>query len=417
MRKIIFLFRVAAFIWAVVPMTRATAINGNIYTEFYSFKTEDPGSQSHLRSLQGFRFNVKDALTPGLSFFGRGRFASDISTKFGTDPDFRVFGAYIQYLSKNRIVLAKAGRQFTYEGLGGFTMDGVKLRVKYQKLFSVTGYAGTLPGPSFFTYDEINGWDDYNVMGGKISINTAKKMKFNVSFMQKQYNKETDAQLAGVDFSYRKGNFRESARVDYDLQLKRTKLVNYRSRYRCSKGHSIALEYRYSQPTFRLSNFFSTVKSKPYHQVRLSPTYKVSPDFNAYSSISFTKFKDENNIRLKLGGIYKGQSGGVVFSDGNGGVKIGVYTAISRQTSEKLSLYARADMFSYKLDSDEDDYESSVATALGARYELVDNLTSRGEFQVLNNAGFNYDMRFYLRLDYNFYSKTKSEIFGGGGVR
>lgn len=416
MRKIIILFMVAIFC-VFTPIASATVINGNIYSEFYSFKTEDPESQSHLRSLQGFRFNVKDALTPGLSFFGRGRFATDISNELGTDPDFRVFGAYMQYLSKSRMILAKAGRQFTYEGLGGFTMDGIKLKVKYQKLFSVTGYAGTLPGPSFFAYDESNGWDDYNVMGGKLTVHPAKKIKFNVSFLQKQYNKETDAQLAGIDFSYRKGSFRESARVDYDMQLKRIKLVNYRSGYRFSKGHSIALEYRYSQPTFRLSNFFSTVKSKPYHQIRLSPIYKVSPDLNAYSSISFTKFKDENNIRLKLGGIYKGQSGGIVFSDGNGGIKIGVFASINRQTSEKLNLYARADMFSYKLDSDEDDYESSVATAFGARYELVDNLASRGEFQILDNAGFNYDMRFYLRLDYNFYSKSKSEIFGGGGDR
>lgn len=417
MRKIIFLFLVATFVCVFTPMASATAINGNVYTEFYSFKTEDPENQSHLRSLQGFRFNVKDAITPGLSFFGRGRFASDISSKFGTDPDFRVFGAYIQYLSKNRMVLAKVGRQFTYEGLGGFTMDGIKLKAKYQKLFSVTAYAGTLPGPSFFTYDEINGWDDYNVMGGMLTVNAAKKMKFNISFLQKQYNKETDFQLAGVDFSYRKGSFRESARIDYDLQFKRIKLINYRSRFRSSKGHSIILEYRYSQPTFRLSNFFSTVKSKPYNQVRLSPIYKVSPDLNAYSSISFTKFKNENNIRFKIGGIYKGQSAGIVFSNGLSGIKIGAFAALSRQTSEKLNLYAKADMYSYKFDSDEDDYESSVATAFGARYDLIDNFTSRGEFQVLNNAGFNYDVRFYLRLDYNFYSKTKSEISGGGGIR
>ncbi len=417
MRKIILLFLMGAYIGAFTSTSAATAFNGNLYTEFYSYKTESPEEQSHLRSLQGFRLSVKDVFAPGLSFFGRGRLASDIADKLGTDPDFRVWGGYLQYLSPNRVILAKLGRQYNYEGIGGFTMDGIKLRIKYQNLLSLTTFAGTLPGPSFYTYDEINDWDEYNVIGGRLRINATDKIRFNASLLLKQYNNETDAQLAGVDFSYRNGWFRETARIDYDLHFKRAKLISYTSRFKSGGGHSIGFEYRFRHPTFRLSNFFSAVKSKPYHQIRFSPIYKISPDLNGIGSISYTKFKDESNVHLKIGGLYKGQTAGIVFSNGYSGTKIGAFATLNRKTSEKLSLYVRADMLSYKLDSDESDYESSAAWALGARYGVTDNLTSRGEIQALNNAAFDYDLRFYLRLEYSFYSKSEPVHSGGGDAR
>jgi hypothetical protein len=410
MRKIATVFVLTLFLTLSAGALLASVIDADFHTEFYSYKLQLPEEQSHLRSLQGMRLGVHDAFVPGLSLFIRGRVASDISKKFDTDPDFRMFGAYLEYARPNSFAI-KAGRQFISAGVGGLTLDGGRLDFTPVKHLDVIGYVGTTPGPSFYGYDEMNTWKESNAYGGRIKYSGIKKVAFGVSYLERNYKDNLDSRIAGFDMGWKGKYYSSSFRTDYDIFWNQVKLIAFRPSFRCPLGHKLNLEYLYRKPTFGLSNIFSVFKNEPVNQFRVNPVYRVNADLHAFGTYVFTKFKDDDNTRVSVGAAYKGQSLGGVISDGYGGKKLGLFGSLSRTISEKLQLYATGDMFNYKLDSYEDDTTPSLAASFGGSYEVIKDFNASAEMQVLSNRDYKYDNRFYLRLNYGF-----KIIQGGDGT-
>jgi hypothetical protein len=395
----------------------ATVVSGDLFTEFYSYRVKLPEDDSQLRSQQGLRLNVRDALTPGLSIFVRGRMASDILNKLENDPEYRVYGAYLQYTCKRKIITLRAGRQFSYEGLSAFTLDGIRMKFDFKKLISFAGFVGTTPGPPFFNYDEINEWKESNAWGGRLQIGAISDLKLSFSYLERAYRDNLDSRLTGFDARFRKDLFSAELRFDYDMLFERMKLFSIRPHIKLDNGHAVRFEYTYRKPSFGQSNIFSVFKSRPYHQLRLNPVYKINPQVYGTGSFSYTRYSDDNHLNIRVGASYKGQSGGVVFADGYGGTKLGMYVFARREMNPKLVMYANIDMYNYKIDSDEDDTEASVNTAIGGKYELLRGLNLRTELQVLSNIGYEYDTRFYIRAEYNFISGGSSQRYKGGESR
>ena len=417
LRKTITLVMIGVIVGVAWSPSAASVVSGNFYTEFYSYRVKLPENELQLRSQQGLRLNVRDALTPGLSIFVRGRIASDISNKLTNDPEFRVYGAYLQYTCKRKTASVRAGRQFIYEGLSSLTMDGIRLRFSHKRWLSVVGFVGTTPGPSFFNYDEINEWKDSNAWGGRLQIGAISNLKLNFSYLEREFQDNLDSRLAGFDIRFNRHQFFTELRLDYDMLLERMKLFSIRPRYKLLAGHSVRLEYTYRKPSFGQSNIFSVFKSRPYHQVRLNPAYRISPAVYALGSISYTKYNDDNQLNVRLGTSYKGQSAGVVFADGHGGVKLGVYGFVNRQMNSNTVFYARADMYNYKLDSDQENSNSSISTTIGGKYEILTGLDVRAEMQILSNIQYEYDTRFYIKAAYSFISEEHSGDKKRGAAR
>lgn len=417
MRKTITLIMIGAIIGAARSPSAATVVSGNFFAEFYSYRVKLPEDESQLRSQQGLSLNVRDALTPGLSIFARGRMASDILNKLANDPDFRVYGAYLQYTCKRKIVTLRAGRQFNYEGLSAFTLDGIRLRFIHKRWLSAVGFVGTTPGPSFFNYDEINEWKDGNAWGGRLQIGAINDLKLSFSYLERGYRDNLDSRLTGFDARFKRDLFSTELRLDYDMLFERTKLFSIRPRFKLKAGHSVRFEYTYRKPTFGQSNIFSVFKSRPYHQLRLNPVYRISPELHGTGSFSYTKYNHDNQLNIRVGATYKGQSGGVVFADGYGGIKLGVYGSVNRRMNSNTVFYARADMYNYKLDSDQDNSTSSISTAIGGKYEILTGLDARAEMQILSNIQYEYDTRFYIKAAYSFISEEHSGDKKRGAAR
>ncbi len=417
LKKTITLVMIGVIVGVAWSPSAASVVSGNFYTEFYSYRVKLPEDELQLRSQQGLRLNVRDAMTPGLSFYVRGRIASDISNKLTNDPDFRVYGAYLQYTCKRKIASVRAGRQFIYEGLSSLTMDGIRLRFSHRRWLSVVGFVGTTPGPSFFYYDEINEWKDGNAWGGRLQIGAISDLKLNFSYFEKGFQDNVDSRLAGFDARFKRNRCSTELRLDYDMLFERIKLFSIRPRYKLKGGHSVRLEYTYRKPSFGQSNIFSVFKSRPYHQVRLNPVCKISPSLYGSGSFSYTKYNDDNQLNVRVGGSYKGQSAGVVFADGHGGVKLGVYGFVNRQVNSNTVFYARADMYNYKLDSDQENSNSSISTTIGGKYEILTGLDVRAEMQILSNIQYEYDTRFYIKAAYSFISEEHSGDKKRGAAR
>ena len=388
-------------------------INANLYTEFNGYKVKLPQEESHIRSFQGMRLSVRDAFIPGLSVFVRGRIASDLSEKLSTDPDFRVFGAYLEYARKDLLTI-KAGRQYVYAGIGGLTLDGGRVDYKLLKKLLITGYVGTTPGPSFYTYDEINTWKESNAYGGRVKYSGPHNVGIGISYQERRYKENLDSRVTGIDFAWSGRLIGTSLRADYDNFQERLKLFAFRPNIKCPLGHSLNLEYLYRQPTLGLSNLFSTFASEPYHQFRINPTYKFSPKLYAFGTWAYTKFDDDNATRFSLGGSYRGQSLGMFFSDGYGGSQLGLFGSLSRNLNEKLRVYASGNMFDYKIDTNEDDTTPSLQAFFGCNYKLTGTLGTRAEMQILSNNDYKYDTRYYVRVDYGIRFVQGDKEVGGG---
>ncbi|MEE9554773.1 MAG: hypothetical protein V3W18_10790, partial [candidate division Zixibacteria bacterium] len=315
---------------------------------------------------------------------------------------------------KSRKYVARAGRQFVYEGLGGFTLDGGKLRVKIGKRFSATAYGGTIPGPSFFTYNQVNRWDRRNAIGGRVNVKATEAFAFNISFLQKNQNDILDSRLMGFDYLCKRERFTHRLRFDYDLYNKRPRYISFSPRYNYSQGHSIRIEYSYRKASFGANSIFSVIKPNPVHQVRTNGTFKIDEALFGLGTISYTKYSDNSNLSLRVGGSLNGHSGGIVYSNGYGGSKIGFFGNLRRSLNDDLKLYANIDMYNIKLETDLEESETLVAAAFGGRYSITKQINARVEVQVRTNPLYDYDTRGYLRLDYSLFKKIiKAEQAGG----
>jgi hypothetical protein len=121
-----------------------------------------------------------------------------------------------------------------------------------------------------------------------------------------------------------------------------------------------------------------------------------------------------DNIRLTAGATYKGQSAGIVFAKGFSGVKLGLYGYLFYQAMQDLQLYLSGDAFNYKLDGNADKTIGNVAASFGAKYDILKGLSSRAELQLLSNANYRSDTRFYFKLEYAM-KKIYNQMDQGGG--
>ncbi len=400
-------------VWLAAVPSLAAVIDAGAWAELYSYKIKLPQTQSQLRSLEGLRLGVRDAFIPGLSLFVRGRVASDLQHKFASDPDLRVFGAYLEY-SRARWITARAGRQFVSAGVGALTLDGVKIDLSHRGGLTLTGYAGTTPGLTFYDLDEVNSWNKGNAYGGRLKFGGLTHWVFGASFQQRNYLKNLDSQIGGLDLAYSENHCGLFGRGDYDFFFKKLRLLTIRPTLRSPEGHSVSFEYLYRGTYLPLHNMFSVFKSKPFNQYRLSPTLKVGPNTYVLTSFAYTDYISDQNFRMSLGASYKGQSAGFIYADGYGGYQYGAFGSFSCNVNKSLQVYLHGDMFNYMIDPLEDDYTPSLAGALGTYFTIVNGLQTRAEVQLLSNRDYKYDSRFYLRLEY-FFRKTISESIGGDG--
>ena len=344
----------------------------------------------------------------------KGRIASDLVHKLSTDTDFRMYGAYLEYSLKRALTL-RAGRQYMYAGLGGFTMDGGRVDLTIRRHLMLTAYGGSTPGPTFYDFDKVNDWSKSNAYGGHIKYSIMKTWTVGASYLQQRFRKATfvnaegdtlhpqiwtDSQLGSLDISYSRNYCSAFGRADYDFIFKRVKMITVMPSFKMEKGHSIGFEYTYRRPTLPFSNMFSVFDGKPYHQVRVNPVYKINRDLYALGGAAWTKYSDAHNIRLNAGASYKGQSGGLVFARGYEGVKLGVFGYLYYQMKSGPLFYLSGDAFNYKLDANADKTIGNVAASLGTKFKIIDGFASRAEVQMLTNAQYKYDTRFYLKLEY-----------------
>ncbi len=410
------LFCIAAIILCLArPAVAQTVVDAGAWTEFYTYKVLNQ-DDTQIRSLQGLRFGAKNIGIPGLGFFIRGRVASDISHKLASDPDFRVFGAYAEYKRREQLSL-RLGRQFVSAGVSGFTLDGGRIDLSPTGAFKLIGYAGGIPGPSFYDFDQITQWDQRNAFGGQLQYNGIKEFRPSVSYLQRNVSKDVESKIGGFDFTVKTGPYYEWVGINYDFFNDRFSSAVTRAGIEFEGGHRAEFEYFYRRPTFGASNVFSVFQNEPFHQVRVSPIYKINKNLFAQGSLSYTILDDDANTRMALGGSYKGQTLGAVYSDGYGGTRLGLYSFLYYDLLKQLRAYVNADMYNYKLDTGEDDTTPSVSVAFGALANIIDGIDSRAELQLLSNRDLKYDTRFYIKIGYNFNSRFRTSGFGGGLIR
>lgn len=412
MSKLISVCVAVAVLCLATPALPQTVFDAGAWTEFYTYKVPNQDNQQ-IRSLQGLRLRASNVGTPGLSFFLRGRVLSDLSEKLATDPDFRVFGAYAEYQRRNQLMI-RVGRQFVSAGISGFTMDGGRIDLSPVRVVKLTAFAGGTPGPSFYKYDRIAQWDERNAMGGQLQYNGFKECRPSVSYLQRSTNTDVVMQAGGFDITIKTGPYSEWAGIDYDFLFNRLRSGVSRTGIEFQGGHRAEFEYFYRRPSLDLSNVFSVFRNEPFHQLRLSPTYRINKRAFAQGSLTYTIFEDDQNTRISLGGSYDGQSAGVVYSAGYAGTMLGIYSFLFYDLMERLQVYLNADMYNYKLDTEVDDTTPSVATSFGALFDVINGLSSRAEVQLLSNRDFKYDTRFYIKIGYNFNSRSRTTGLGGG---
>jgi hypothetical protein len=293
----------------------------------------------------------------------------------------------------------------------------------------LTGYGGTTPGQTFFDFNKINSWNKSNAYGGHLKYAGLKHLAIGASFLEQRFKPSsfisaagdtlhpkirTDSQLGSVDISYYKRMCSAYARADYDFIFKRLKMFTIKPSVKLKQGHSFDIEYTYRRPSLPFSNMFSIFESKPYHQVRLNPVYKIANDLYGLGSFAYTKYSDINNARVSAGASYKGQSGGVVFAKGYQGIKLGLFGYLFYQLEKGPLFYVSGDAFNYKLDGNADKTIGNVAASVGTKFNIIDGLNTNAEVQFLTNATYKNDVRFYLRLEYAAKSILSSSEYGGG---
>ena len=100
----------------------------------------------------------------------------------------------------------------------------------------------------------------------------------------------------------------------------------------------VSLEYLYRYRSLPLHSMFSVFNNEPYNQFRVSPVVKLTRDLYGLGTLTYTKYKGDNNVRFSLGASYQGQSVGIHFGDGYGGKQIGGFGNLSYSPMKDLEL-------------------------------------------------------------------------------
>jgi hypothetical protein len=298
-------------------------VNGRLIGSVYTFEKFDTSGVSK-KFARGFQSAILDAALSDFSIHTHFQVAGMLQKKFDEVPDYRFYYLYGKWKNIFSFADLSLGRVPYRVGVGGGTIDGALLTLRFaDNKFKVTAYGGQTTPIQY----ELKDWKKLKnnfTLGGQILVNAIENTRIGVSYMNRQRERvgywatredslfnpiqvfitPTNAkeQYLSGDVAYSFGaSSRVYGRYDYDLNYSKTQRGQLGVRVGVSDDLSISGDYIHREPRLLYNSFFSVFDLKSLDEFELGADYILVPEVRGFARGAYVKYSGDESFRYTLG--------------------------------------------------------------------------------------------------------------------
>ena len=421
------------FLPAVLPglllpaLLFAQTFSGRLTSSFYVYERNDTtgASSSHARGYQSFQL---DFGKENFSFRTYGQMDNDFSTRLAGDGKVRMYNFFIDWKNIGKRAEIRLGRQPIFAGVATSTVDGVQIKMRLSNRLRLKGFGGGLL-PSDQRLKLIDDFDKNYMAGGQITYSPNADASLSLSYFNKlqqrsgynalradsignvftQFIEPSNQvfEFASLDASWSLKKISLYGRTDYDLNDSQLSRAEISIRSEASRSFTLNGSYTFRSPRLPWNSIFAAFDVEDNHEVEAGVYYRFKPSLRFYGNAAGIFYSGDESLRLTAGTDFTYGGLNLVHRSGYAGKLIGANASFYYSLpGDKIMPSAQLSWASYKLDADQSESESLFSGAAGVMIRPWNILTIDSQLQYLNNRYYTNDLRFLLRLQYWFFTKS-----------
>lgn len=400
-------------------------LSGRISSSLYSFQRFDTVdvSQNHLRSFQMLSLNLNKDNFSIKSYFN---LENDLSKQQTEDPRLRFYNLYLEARNVFDLLTFKLGRQPLFNSFAGGIYDGLNLTLR-KGAYKLTGYyGGNVPAYQKLEMTK-DWWKDNFIAGGKFSTTVLRDFEFSLSYVNKDFkqqdywatrldadlnpiqvlirNNSNEYQFASAAVNYNlKDVLSVDTHFDYDLNYMQASKFEFYGSYDQIKDLKLDIYYNFRAPRIRYNSIFSVFDYGNTQEIEIGGDYSINKIFTITGKFGNVQYKDDNSQRFTLGlsSNYGNISYRKTFGYEGELDAISIYSGYSFLEG-LLSPSLGVSYTNYKLSKDSNTNELAAVLA-GLNVRPLPALSFDLQGQYMNNRIYKNDYRFFLKINYWFYT-------------
>jgi hypothetical protein len=390
------------FVQAQDVVTKGRFSNSVYAFEPLAFRgTEE--SETHVFLYQFLRFEAKIKEYNNLSLNYDTRALTDLNQDIDNDLRFRVNRLSLSAQDLfNGFLDVEAGRFFYHPGITFGSLDGLDLVLKPVHNLRIQLYGG-VESHLYRSYLVYN-LDDATVYGGSIKYLNLSGTDIQLSYFERQHDKNTQWQIAGINLSnYTLKNWKFLLQTHYDLGSSRLQRFFFSTRWTPSRDLHFYLNLKQQHPQIYADSYYNNEEKfgqfKDYSRAGIGGTYYMSREY--WLSIDYNFFKIEDGQGHKIIASLSNLNGtlGLVYETGDLGDQVGFIASYGYEFIPGLVGSLGIDYQRYRF-SEIYSYEEQVANSLRLNYKFTDHWRIDVVYQLLHNKFRDSDHRFLNHIHF-----------------
>jgi hypothetical protein len=398
--KLTHLFYIALLILLFSPPIGHTVeLNGQISSDLYAYQGKD---QDHLRPYLRFRANMlawRGSNNRALRLVTSLRWTSDLADQLPSDPSLFVYQTYARLQGLPGRSDVRIGRQFVYSGVGSALMDGGRISLRPWRYLDVNLFGGSTVSSE--DPETIRSLGDYLIVGGRLGLRPYQQTQLGLSWLLKQSGGSVAFNRVGLDVNQPAGRSDLYGRVSFNAVKFSLADVMARVSFRPGPWY-VSGEYQYREPVVFGNSIFAVIDADPYQIGRVEARRRIWQPVSIVGSLQADLSSDENSWRTGLGFNSPTLSLSWIYQTGFGGDNNGLSGYFNRPLSSRLTCYASARLYRYRVQQEQVERSDAYASTAGLRYRAGWGVTVITEGQYLRNAVYANDSRILIRIIKHF---------------
>jgi hypothetical protein len=421
--------RLALLLTAAIPaLALAQTFSGRVTSSFYAYERSDSTNltSTQARGYQAFQF---DYGTANIAFHTFGQFDNDFSTRLAGDGKVRMYNFHLELKNIFKRADFKFGRQPVFAGVATGTVDGAQVKVRAAKWLRLKGFGGGLL-PLDQRFKLVDDFNKNYMAGGQAVFMPKADLNIGLSYFNKRqqrssyYAQRADSVgnvftqfVESSDRAYEFASLDASwtvqqktylyGRSDYDMQGGQLTRAEVSVRSEVSPKFTVNGSYTFRSPRLPWNSIFAVFNTEDNHEVEGGLYYRYKPSLRLYGNAAGIFYSGDQSLRFTVGLDHNYGSLNFVRRGGYAGDLNGVNAAVYYPFRQgQIMPSAQLSWVSYKLEANQSDRQSLFSGAAGLLFRPWNVLTIDSQLQYLHNPYYSNDVRYLVRLQYWFFTKT-----------
>jgi len=360
-------------------------------------------SKTHVLLYQYLRLQARMKESNNLTLYLDTRLLNDLKEDLDNDYRYRLnrlslsaenlFGGWFDF---------QFGRFFYHPGITFGSLDGAEIKFKPTQAFHIQLYGGV--ETNLRRAYKVNGFNDATVYGGALKYYDFLNSNWQLSYLEKLRQKETQWQVFGFNFSnYSLRSWKFLLKTHYDIVNSRLHGLYFSTRYSPGKSWHFNLNLKQQHPQIYADSYFNNPEKfgewEMYRQAAFGGTYNFSDEYSLSATYQMLMLEEGDGQRIIASLNNLNGSLGLVYERGDLGDQLGFLINYGYEFLPGFIGSLSIDYSRYRF-SEIYDYENQFGNALRLTYKFAGHWQIDTEYQLLTNIFKETDHRFLNHINY-----------------